>query len=112
MTEIKANLNYLRVSPRKVRLVADLMRGKSVVEAEAVLHFLKKRASEPLRKLLKSAAANAKHNFNVEKENLSVKSIRVDQGPTLKRFMPRARGTAASIKKRSSHVSLILEQKK
>lgn len=112
MTEIKANLKYLRVSPRKVRLVADLMRGKSAEEAEAVLLFLKKRASEPLYKLLKSAVANAKHNFNVEKENLAIKSIRVDQGPTLKRFMPRARGTAASIKKRSSHVSLILESKK
>ena len=112
MAEIKANLKYLKISPRKVRLVADLMRGKSVEEAEAVLHFLKKRASEPLRKLLKSATANAKHNFNVERENLAIKSIRVDQGPTLKRFMPRARGTAASIKKRSSHVSLILEPKK
>lgn len=107
--EIKANLKYLRVSPRKVRLVADLMRGKSVVEAEAVLRFLKKRASQPLYKLLKSAVANAKHNFNAEKENLKIKSIRVDQGPTLKRFMPRARGMAASIKKRSSHISLILE---
>ena len=112
MTEIKANLKYLRVSPRKVRLVADLMRGKSATEAETVLRFLKKRASPHLHKLLKSAIANAKHNFNVEKENLTIKSIRVDQGPTLKRFMPRARGIAAGIKKRSSHISLILEQKK
>lgn len=107
--EIKANLNYLRISPRKVRLVADLVRGKSVAQADAILRFLKKRASLPLRKLLKSAIANAKHNFNSEKENLTIKSIRVDQGPTLKRFMPRARGMAAGIKKRSSHISLILE---
>ena len=88
------------------------MRGKSAAEAETVLRFLKKRASLPLHKLLKSAIANAKHNFSVEKENLTIKSIRVDQGPTLKRFMPRARGVAAGIKKRSSHISLILEQKK
>lgn len=85
------------------------MRGKSVEEADADLSFLTRLAAKPLRKLLKSAIANAKHNFNVEKSNLFVKKITVDKGPTIKRFMPRARGMASPIKKMSSHVTLILD---
>ena len=100
------------MSPRKVRVVADTIKGKSAEEADAVLGFLRKSAALPLRKLLRSAVANAKHNFNAEKETLVVKSIKVDMGPTLKRFMPRARGSASPIRKRSSHVSLVLENKK
>lgn len=88
------------------------MKGKSAEEADAALGFLFRRAAAPLRKLLKSAVANAKHNFSVEKDDLFVKKITVDKGPTLKRFMPRARGMASPIRKHSSHVSLILESKK
>ena len=108
MAEIKAHLRYLRMSPRKVRLLADAVKGKPAGEADTVLSFTAKRAAEPLKKLLRSAVANAKHNFNIEKENLVIKNIRVDKGPTLKRFMPRARGMAAPIRKRSSHITLIL----
>lgn len=109
--EIKANLKYLHIAPRKTRAVADMIKGKSAVEAEAVLKFLRKRASIPVFKLLKSAVANAKHNFNIERESLRIKSIRVDQGPVMKRFMPRARGMAAPINRRQSHITLILEHK-
>lgn len=108
MTEIKANLKYLHIAPRKTRAVADVIKGKSATEAEVVLKFLRRRASTPILKLLKSAIANAKHNFNIEKDKLTIKSIKVDQGPVLKRFMPRARGMAAPIKRRQSHVTLVL----
>lgn len=99
------------MSPRKVRLAANLMKGKSAEEADSALDFLARRAAKPLRKLLKSAIANAKHNFNIEKDNLFVEKITVDKGPTLKRFMPRARGMASPIRKRSSHITIILEHK-
>ena len=111
MKEIKAHLRYLRMAPRKERLAADLIRGKSAEEAEAALGFLARRSAEPLKKLLHSAIANAKHNFNLEKENLFVKSISVDKGPTLKRFMPRARGVASPIRKHASHITIILSGK-
>ncbi len=108
--EITAKLNYLRMAPRKVRLVADLLRGKSVTEAERVLHFARERASSPLLKLLRSAVANARHNFNIQKpEVLRVRSITVNTGPMLKRSRPRAFGRAFPIRKRTSHVSLVLE---
>lgn len=108
--EIKAKLNYLRIAPRKVRLVADLIRGKSVTEAERMLHFARKRASLPLLKLLKSAVANARHNFNVTAaETLRVRSITVNTGPTLKRIRPGAQRRTFPIRKRTSHVWLVLE---
>lgn len=110
--EIKAHLRYLRMAPRKVRLAAGAIKGKSAEEAEAVLEFLPKIAARALNKLLKSAIANARHNFNIEKENLVVKNITVDKGPTLKRFMPRARGMASPIRKRESHVTIVLTDKK
>jgi len=109
---MKAVLNNYRQSPRKVRLVADLVKGKSVPEALATLRILVKRAGSPVEKLLKSAAANAKKNDGMEAANLVVKDLRVDKGVTLKRIMPRARGSAFPIKKRSSHVTLILAEKK
>ena len=109
--EIKAQLNYLHIAPRKVRLAADLIKGKSAVQAETILKHLSKRSAEPLLKLLKSAIANARHNFHEEKENLMVKSVRVDAGPIMKRFMPRARGMASPIRRRQSHVSLVLQTK-
>jgi len=110
MTEIKANLRYLRMSPRKVRTMADVMKGKPVKLADAQLKFVRKSAALPLRKLLRSAVANAKHNFNIDSEQLILKTVRVDQGPTLKRSMPTARGMASPIHKRTSHIMLVLTE--
>ncbi len=107
---MKATLKQYRQSPRKVRLVADLIRGKKVDRALTALEFASKRASSPLKKLLNTAIAGAKHNFNIEKNDLFVKEITVDQGPTLHRWRPRARGRATPINKRTSHVSVVLEQ--
>lgn len=107
---IRAELNYLRLAPRKVRLVANAIRGKRVAEAERVLAFLARRSAGPLLKLLRSAVANARHNFQItDTDSLRIAELRVDQGPTLKRFQPRARGRAAPIRKRTSHVRLVLE---
>lgn len=108
--EVKASLKYLNIAPRKTRLVAKLLKGMPVLKAEAQLKYIKKRASEPLLKLLKSAVSNAEHNFHLDKENLFIKLIRVDEGPSLKRFMPRARGAVDTIKKRTSHVFLTLDE--
>lgn len=109
--EIKAQLNYLRIAPRKVRLVTALLKGMSTKRAELELRHLPKRSSTNLMKLLKSAVANAKHNFQVEESELYIKDIGVNQGPVLKRSMPRAFGRAAPIMKRSSHVCITLETK-
>jgi len=104
-----ATLSNYRQSPRKVRIVADLIRGKSLVAANAQLAFLPKRAAGPLSKLLASALANAKNlDSAVSEETLYVSDIRVDKAPTLKRIMPRARGSASRINKRSSHVVVVL----
>ncbi len=107
---MKATLKQYRQSPRKVRLVADLIRGKKVDRALTALEFASKRASSPLKKLINTAIAGAKHNFNIEKNDLFVKEITVDQGPTLHRWRPRARGRATPINKRTSHVSVVLEK--
>lgn len=109
--EITAKLNYLRIAPRKVRLVAGLLRGKSVSEAERELTFLAKRASLPLTKLLRSAIANATHNFNLQKNNLYISKITVDGGSPLKRIRPRAFGRAFPIRKRVSHITLVLSER-
>lgn len=106
--EIKAKLNYLRIAPRKVRLVADLIRGMDVKEAEIQLKFMPKRSSVPLAKLLNSAIANAKNNFSVEKDALFIQTIFVNGGPPLKRWRARARGRAFQIIKRTSHIDLVL----
>ena len=108
---ITAKLRHLRISPRKVRLVIDLIRGLKVEEAENQLKFLPKRAAQPVSNLLNSAVANALNNFNALKENLFIAKIIVDQGPTLKRWMPRAMGRATPIMKRTSHLTVILESK-
>lgn len=108
---IKAKLSNLRISPRKVRLVAGLIRGKMVNEAKNQLVFLTKRSAEPVLKLLNSAIANAKNNEKLNEENLIVSEIFVDGGPVLKRSMPRAFGRAATILKRTSHVTIVLEEK-
>jgi len=100
------------MAPRKVRLVADLIRGKDVKEAKEVLSFCKRRAAKPLLKLLNSAISNAKHNFNLKEENLFVSKIMVDEGPRLKRIFPRSRGRADTIQKKMSHITIVLEEKK
>lgn len=108
---ITAKLNNYRQSPRKVRLVANLVKGKKVDAALDILKFAGKRAALPLERLIKSAIANAKNNFSLEKENLFIKDFRVDVGSILYRRMPRARGTAYPIRKRTSHLSIELETK-
>lgn len=112
MQEIKAKLNNHRASPRKVRVVANLIKGKKVGEALAQLDFLAKRPAKPIAKLLKSAINNAKNNFKVKDEKgLVVKSITVNPGPVLKRHRPRSRGMANQILKRTSHVTVVLAGK-
>ena len=107
--EIKAQLRHLHIAPRKARLVGDLIKGMSVERAEEQLAGLVKRAGDPLYKLLQSAVANAKHNFLVGSEEMTIKDVRVNPGPVSKRFRPRAFGRAAPIRRRTSHVSITLE---
>src|SRR3989304_177662 len=107
---MKAFLKNYRQSPRKVRLVAGLVKGKKVVEAIAELDFLAKRAGLPIKKLLLSAVANAK-SMGVDVENLFIKELRVDKGVVMKRMMPAAMGTGHRINKRTSHVTLVLAEK-
>jgi large subunit ribosomal protein L22 len=109
--EAKAVAKYIRLSPRKVRLVADLIRGKSAEEADQILKFTNRRAAVPVRKVLKSAVANAVNNHDLLEDQLVVKAAYVDEGPTLKRVLPRARGRADIIKKRTSHITIIVEEK-
>lgn len=106
--ESKAQLRYLHIAPRKVRLVANVIRGMDVKRAELELANLPKRSSLPLLKLLKSAIQNAAHNFQQESDRLYIKKITVDGGPVMKRMMPRAFGKGATILKRMSHVNLML----
>lgn len=108
MTEVKARLRYYRRSSRKVRQVGNLIRGESLVHAKEQLRFTPKASSRELEKLLQSAEANAKHNFGLKSDELFVREVRVDEGPSLKRFMPRAFGRAARIRKRTSHITLVL----
>lgn len=107
----KAYLRYLRIAPRKVRMVADLIRGKSVGEAQTLLRFTRKGGSLPLLKLLNSATASGIHNFQLEPSNLYIAKITVDEGPKLKRVYPRAKGRADQIQKKTSHVTLVLDEK-
>ncbi|KKU13057.1 MAG: 50S ribosomal protein L22 [Parcubacteria group bacterium GW2011_GWC2_45_7] len=110
MTEVKAVAKYIRMSPRKVRLVADLIRGKSTGEAQVILQYTAKLAREPLLKLLRSALANAKDK-KMETEKLYIKQITADGGPVLKRSAPRAFGRAAPIRKRTSHITIVLGER-
>ncbi len=110
MTKVHAYLGSLRIAPRKVRLLIDLVKGMDARDAEAQLRSLPKRGAEPILKLIKSAIANAYHNAKIAKATpLIITDFRVDEGRTLKRSMPRARGRAFPIRKRTSHVSLTLE---
>ena len=109
--EAKAQLNYLRISPRKVGIVCDLIRGKSVAQAAAILMNTPKAASEPLLKLLKSAVANAENNHQMDPEKLYVSATYANPGPIIKRIMPRAQGRAYRINKRTSHVTIAVSER-
>jgi large subunit ribosomal protein L22 len=110
----QARLRYLRIAPRKVRLLADLVRGKPVGQALAILKYTPKAASKPMEKLLKSAIANAEDlsKGQVDVDKLFVSLVHVDQGPTLRRFMTRAQGRATRVNKKTSHVTLVLADRK
>ncbi len=110
MIKETVKLNYLHIAPRKVRLVANALKGLSANEAEAQLALRPQRASRPLLKLLQSAVANAKHNKQVGADKLMVESIQVNQGPVFKRFLPRAMGRATPLQKKTSHVILVLKE--
>ncbi|MBQ1684998.1 MAG: 50S ribosomal protein L22 [Clostridia bacterium] len=107
-----ATAKYIRISSRKVKVVIDLIRGKSVDEAEAILMYTPKAASEPTLKVLRSAIANAENNLDMDRETLYVAEVFANQGPTLRRYRPRSRGSASRIRKRTSHITIILDEKK
>ena len=109
--EAKATLRYARISPRKVKIVLDLIRNKDAKVAMAILQNTKKGASEYLVKLLKSAMANAENNFQMDPDKLYVSECYVCPGPTLKRIMPRAKGSADRILKRTSHMTIVLKER-
>ncbi len=109
--EAKATLKFARISSRKVKIVADLIRGKNVDEALSIVKFTPKASSEIIEKLLKSAIANAENNHEMKHENLYVAEIYANQGPTLKRIRPAAKGSAVRIRKRTSHITIVLKEK-
>ncbi len=109
--EARAVAKHIRIAPRKMRLVVDLIRGKKVGEAIAILKHTPKAGSPVVEKVLKSAIANAENNFEMDADNLYISKIFVDEGPTLKRFHPRAQGRAYSIMKRTSHVTVYVSEK-
>ena len=109
--EAKAHLKYARISPRKVKIVLDLIRGKDVAQAMAILKNTPKSASEYLTKLLRSAVANAENNFNMDASKIYVSECFVCPGPILKRIMPRAQGRAFRILKRTSHVTITVKER-
>jgi len=108
--EVKAKTKHIRMSPRKIRLVVDVIRGLVISQALDQLKFLNKKAVRPVEKLIKSCLANAEHNYELDKNNLYIKEIRVDEGSTLHRWMPRAHGRATPIRKRTSHIILTLAE--
>jgi large subunit ribosomal protein L22 len=106
--EVKAKIKFIRMSPTKIRLVANLIKKLPVAKALDQLQFINKAAARPVAKLINSAIANAEHNFELVKDNLFIKEITVNQGPTLKRWQPKAHGRATPLRKRTSHVNLVL----
>ena len=112
VVEARATLSYARISSRKVKIVADLMRGKKVEEALSIAKFAPKASSEILEKLLRSAIANAENNHFMNRSNLYVAEIYANQGPTLKRIRPAAKGSAVRIRKRTSHITIVLRESK
>ena len=111
VTSAKAMARTVRIAPRKARLVVDLIRGKQVGEAMAILKFTPKAGSPIIEKVLKSAIANAEHNFDLDLESLYVSEAYVNEGPTMKRFRPRAKGSASQILKRTSHITIVVAEK-
>ena len=109
--EAKAVAKYVRIAPRKVRVVMNLIRGKNVADAFAILKFTPKAGADVIEKVLKSAVANAENNFDMNVDKLYVALAYVDQGPTLKRIHPRSRGQAFSIFKRTSHVTVVVAER-
>jgi len=107
--QVTAKLNYLRTAPRKVRMVADMIRGKDVTAAQTLLRFSLKKSNKPIEKLLNSAVANAKNDFDLQAKDLKIAKITVDEGPKLKRWRPRSRGRAMPIQKKTSHITIVLE---
>lgn len=110
--EVRAVARYIRVAPRKARLVVDQIRNKSVDKALETLQFSERAAAEPVAKVLRSAVANAENNNGLRSNNLYVKYAYVDEGPTLKRFRPRAKGSASRINKRTSHITVVVAPRK
>lgn len=106
--ETRAKAKHIRMSPKKVRLVADVVRGMATEKALAQLKFINKKATRPVKKTVESAIANARHNYDLDKNNLYIKEICVDEGKTLYRYTPRALGRATPIRKRTSHINVIL----
>ncbi len=109
--ESKAIARFVRISPRKARAVVDLIRGKSYPEALTILSFTPRRAAGIVEKVVRSAGANAENNFSLNPREMLVSEVMVDQGPTMKRVMPRARGMADRIRKRTSHITVVLREK-
>ncbi|MGG0824356.1 50S ribosomal protein L22 [Paenibacillus turicensis] len=109
--EAKAHARSIRIAPRKAKLVVDLIRGKQVGDAIAILRHTPKAASPIVEKLLNSAIANAEHNYSLDVNKLVVTEVFVNQGPTMKRFRPRAMGRASRINKRTSHITLVVSEK-
>jgi len=108
--QVSAQAKFIRTSPRKVRLVVDVVRGLKLSEALDQLKLMNKKATGPVMKVINSAASNAEHNFEMDKDNLFVKAITVNEAPTLKRWLPRAHGRATTIRKRNSHITVILDE--
>ncbi len=109
--EVRATAKYVRISPRKVRKVLDIVRGKSVEEALISLQLADEAAAKEVLKVVKSASANAENNYQIDPEDLYISKIYADEGPTMKRFKPRSRGRVSPILKRSSHITVIVDQK-
>ncbi|KGH55127.1 50S ribosomal protein L22 [Oenococcus oeni S25] len=110
VTSAKATAFQVRIAPRKARLVLDTVRGKSVNEAYAILKFLPNTGTEPVYKVLNSAVANAENNFALDRADLVIKEAYANEGPTMKRFRPRAKGTASKINKRTSHITIVVSE--
>ena len=109
--EVKATAKYIRIAPRKVRIVMNLVRGKSVADALAILKFTPKVGADAVEKVLRSAVANAENNFDMDVDRLFTSTAFVDQGPTLKRIHPRSRGQAFKILKHTSHITVAVNEK-
>lgn len=109
--EVKAKLRFARIGAQKARLVADMIRGKSINEVTRILAFEEQKAGKIIKKLVESAVANAEVKQVIDVDNLFVKTILVDEGPVIKRFMPRSQGRATEIKKRTSHINVVLDER-